>query len=95
MRLITRPITFVSSVVREPGDMKQQVRADDPRWPVRQYGFRHVVRDAQCRQSGAHCAAQIMVDPPFRQIDGGVIVTSTVGKRLTPKRRFARALSSS
>ena len=39
------------------------VGADDAGWPVCKDCFRDVVRDAQCRQTGANDAAQIVVDP--------------------------------
>jgi hypothetical protein len=40
------------------------VGADDAGRAVRKDGFRDVVRDAQCRKTGANDAAQIVVDPP-------------------------------
>ena len=57
------------------------VGADDAGWPVRKHGFGDVVRDAQCRQTGANDAAQIVVDPS-RQIDGVMILAATAGQRL-------------
>ena len=59
-----------------------------PGWPVRKHGFRDVVRDAQCRQTGANDAAQIVVDPS-RQIDGVMILAATAGQ--SPSRSAACA----
>ena len=39
------------------------VGADDAGGTVCKHGFRDVVRDAKCRQTGANDAAQIVVDP--------------------------------
>ena len=50
------------------------VSADDAGWPVCKDGFGDVMRDAQCRQTGANDAAQIVVDPS-RQIDECVMTT--------------------
>ena len=57
------------------------IGADDAGWPVRKHGFLDLVRDAQCRQTAADNAPQIVVDP-VRQRDGVMILAATAGHRL-------------
>ena len=62
------------------------VGTDDAGRPVCKHGLGDVVRDAQCRQTGANDAAQIVVDPTGER-DGAMILAATTGQ-LTDGRRF-------
>ena len=56
------------------------VGADDAGRPVCKDCFRDVVRDAQCRQTGANDTAQIVNDSS-RQINGLMILAAAAGQR--------------